>query len=149
MQIDIAHRIPNAEAAVVLLRDAHAHVRNPAVHALPKSLTQRPYRFGLFAAVPVLIVLAAGAAYAWSNIAANHKVDAAISNTPRSAPAQNAGDGDSYPWHDSAADFELQSIQVKLAELASELESDAGIELQPQTAPLEPLEYGEQIDVAE
>lgn len=41
MTIDAGQRIPTAEAAANLLREAHLHVRNPSTNPLPEELTSR------------------------------------------------------------------------------------------------------------
>lgn len=69
MRTDLHQRIPTAQAAVTLLQDAHTHVRNPAVHPLPKSLHQHRSRLvwaiGLAATLAIAIVGAGFGLGAW------------------------------------------------------------------------------------
>lgn len=124
MAMHPSQRIASAEAAANLLREAHAHVRNPAVNTIPSALSsRRPSRttiataFGAACLIPVSLL---GFAWQWMPEApstrsivdpaspATRQLDAANMTI---SPAHLASEWD---WNSRLVGDELESIAMKL-----------------------------------
>jgi serine/threonine protein kinase len=125
MKTDRDKRVESAEKATELLREAHAHVRNPSHHGLPKSLsspTWKRFAPAMAAACLPLALISAWAAWSLSN---DHRRalerDSAASARPTAIIAQQTSPTQKHSIEiESAADSRLLWIDYQwLAELAS------------------------------
>lgn len=125
MCIDINRRIPSADQAANLLREAHAHVRNPSAFQLPGPLkaSQYPVRTWTVpaAALALLCVVVGFVSVHWD------PANPADAETQPSTSAPVEPVSQSYPWRDQASEAELASIQTVLMQLTDELQADADL----------------------
>ncbi len=127
MTIEPADRIASAEAAASLLREAHAHVRNPAANTLPTTLTSRRFgkaalAFALSAACLIPISLL-GLASKWmpstGNPSSRPVVEASqlgpeAAAVPMSSAKQSSPE---FDWNNGILHTELTTIHQTLTEL--------------------------------
>lgn len=140
MKADVNKRIGSAEAVADLLRDAHAHVRNPSVHRLPRPLKPSRQRSGWITAAALAPVLILIAVIAGAYLGARD-VDSSATGPDQSAASVVASLPESTTeseftrdaWRDSESEGELIAIQSKISELAIEME--APNQLVPQLLP--------------
>ncbi len=119
MSIEQSERIPSADAAASLLRDALAHVCNPAVNTLPTvltshRLTRKPLWAGL-GVTPIVAGLLLGSAWKWmpNDELPSQSIPQAVTSRERTeSPANVALD-----WHSDLVSEELSSIHRTLLEL--------------------------------
>ncbi len=144
MRINMTQRLSSAEAVVDRLREAHSHVRNPSVHALPRALARSQDRklFHAVAAFAVFVLAAAGSAVALTtlnqiakakNVEARN-LDGENAATDHATPGERGADVtsaallDNLPpahalgWHDETAESELRAIQQTLGDLERSLD---------------------------
>jgi hypothetical protein len=136
MRTDIHRRIDSAEDAVSMLRDAHAHVCNPSTNCLPKSLKPPRFRLGWIATAALFLLVVAATAVSVSYFGAHGdaKIAGQESDTAGSqAVAFDAEDFSRDAWWDSAAEAELHAIQIRLNELAIEMDADTPSDTHSQT----------------
>lgn len=131
MEPDLSRRIATAEDAVTLLREAHAHVRNPSINKLPSTLKNdaRSWRIGVrITALCALIAVSVFVALSTRNKASQRHVP--IQQATSAIPATNASDHTAEAiatsdlhtdWNSSEIYSELKSIQTVLNELGRQL----------------------------
>lgn len=132
MRIDVNRRIATADAAAALLRESHAHVRNPSVNALPKTLQfpSRAKRPLVMTSCAVGSLLVAWLAY--TSMATRET----IGTPPTTKPIPISADVSpqrlvsTLPWYDQAIDEELSAISAEVDRLS--IEMDAALE-RPET----------------
>lgn len=131
MQPDLTRRIATADDTATLLREAHAHVRNPSVHKLPCKLRhEHPWRrIGILIA-SLCVLVAAWVCIAISTNDNTQERAIPIQPTTSASPAEGAFDhapntvaieDSSTDWNASEIRSELQSVQKALDDLSFQL----------------------------
>jgi serine/threonine protein kinase len=144
MRTDVNRRIATAEDVSELLREAHSHVCNPSSRRLPKSLKPFRHRIGWITAAALLTLLTTITAVSAAYLGAQRGGDASTPNVGAArggivASVQPADDAEFTrdAWWDAAAEAELLAIQVKISELAIELDTDVQTTQEVQPDPVE------------
>lgn len=131
MQNDRDTRIESAEVAAELLREAHAHVRNPSNNELPQSLVARRPSHRMVPMLVVALLLSIGGVYAASKVGNRETTVREASVEPETAgtrdvTAENPLIGtvtETTDWVDYQWVAELMAVQSELDDLELSIES--------------------------
>jgi serine/threonine-protein kinase len=125
MEIDCSRRTPTAAAAADQMRDVLSHIRSPADHPLPRSLTStRPRTAGLFAAGAIASIMIAAGFFLAERLGPTDTDPnrSAARSAAASTPATATADFSELDWPDGSLTLELMAINQQIDSLTQSIE---------------------------